>query len=131
MYGRGSTKICNFVHVDEIWKDHVKLELTAQRKWPEKWGFLSKTYQQLEDDLLTIGEDTTEQNLKEASKPKDKDVSIPTPQEDKKPPVPFPKTDSQMIGWRLHYQTPKSMKYMSSCGKKDIIKQLGWPREGC
>lgn len=51
-------------------------------------------------------------------------------EKEKTPPVPFPKTDSQMIGWRLHYETPRSMKYINSYGKKDVIKQLGWPREG-
>ncbi|XP_071946630.1 ciliary microtubule inner protein 1-like [Antedon mediterranea] len=44
----------NFVHNDEIWKDHVRHELHAWRKWPDKWGFLTQEYNRLNRHLVGI-----------------------------------------------------------------------------
>lgn len=46
-----SNGVCNYVHQDEIWKDHVRTEHTAGKKWPNKWGFTTVIYDDLEGDL--------------------------------------------------------------------------------
>merc|ERR1711881_645061 len=43
--------VCNYVHQDEIWKDHVRTEHTAGKKWPNRWGFTTVIYDDLESDL--------------------------------------------------------------------------------
>ncbi|XP_077993803.1 ciliary microtubule inner protein 1-like [Glandiceps talaboti] len=50
--GRKIGKICNFVHNDEIWKDHVNYEFHSLRKWPEKWGFLTHEYNRMHRRLI-------------------------------------------------------------------------------
>ncbi|XP_022102130.1 uncharacterized protein LOC110985426 [Acanthaster planci] len=47
----------NFVHNDEIWKDHVRHELQSLRKWPEQWGLMTREYTRLNRRL--IGEKLT------------------------------------------------------------------------
>ena len=52
-----SKNVCNYVHQDEIWKDHVRTEHTAGKKWPNRWGYTTETYDKLEGDLT--GKDRT------------------------------------------------------------------------
>ncbi|XP_072043647.1 uncharacterized protein [Amphiura filiformis] len=52
-----TTRKLNFVHNDEIWKDHVRHELHSLRQWPKKWGYLTKEYNNLNKQL--VGEPTT------------------------------------------------------------------------
>ncbi|XP_038075808.1 uncharacterized protein LOC119743471 [Patiria miniata] len=42
----------NFVHNDEIWKDHVRHELQSLRKWPEQWGLMTREYTRLNRRLI-------------------------------------------------------------------------------
>ncbi|KAL5009172.1 hypothetical protein ScPMuIL_014753 [Solemya velum] len=38
----------NFVHNDEIWKDHVRHESVSQRmRWPDRWGYLVDEYKHM------------------------------------------------------------------------------------
>ncbi|XP_032234549.1 uncharacterized protein C20orf85 [Nematostella vectensis] len=120
--GGGKIKTCNFVHKDEIWKDHVKMELFAQRRWPDKWGFLAQEYEQLQQRTLHIGDkkdDATEAVTKTTSEAKPEVTSMT-----------YPKTNSQIIGWRLQYEADHPKPAIRRAGKKDIVKQLRWPREG-
>ncbi|XP_072163283.1 uncharacterized protein [Diadema setosum] len=41
----------NYVHVDEIWKDHVRHEYQAWSNWPDKWGFITREYTRLNKRL--------------------------------------------------------------------------------
>ena len=98
---------CNFVHQDKIWKDHVKLELESQKKWPENWGFLEvkKTEEQRQEKESKIEKE-----------------------EGKK----YPKTTAGQIGYKTtelpSYQWEK--RYGKSAkGKGGIDKLLGWPLE--
>jgi len=43
--------VCNYVHDAEIWKDHIRTEHQAGKKWPNKWGFTSVIYDRLEENL--------------------------------------------------------------------------------
>ena len=42
---------CNYVANDEIWKSHVHMEITASKKWPQTWGFMTQSYKELTQDL--------------------------------------------------------------------------------
>ncbi|XP_041457495.1 uncharacterized protein LOC121409651 [Lytechinus variegatus] len=41
----------NYVHIAEIWKDHVRHEYQAWRNWPERWGFIIKEYARMNNRL--------------------------------------------------------------------------------
>uniref|UniRef100_A0A7M6DMM5 Uncharacterized protein n=1 Tax=Clytia hemisphaerica TaxID=252671 RepID=A0A7M6DMM5_9CNID len=109
-------KSLNVVHSDEIWKDHIGRELLAQRNWPQKWGFLSDIYKELEQETK---EDSTSHNHK-----------IKTPKEETK--KSYPRTDAQMIGWKsaVARRNPYGVPEAHARGKCDILKTFEWPQEG-
>ncbi|KAI6646472.1 hypothetical protein LOD99_12593 [Oopsacas minuta] len=76
------SKGCNFVHNNEIWKDHVKKELALQKKWPDTWGFLSQGKE--------------ENNKKETVLEKSDGES-----ENKESQTNYPQTDTQKIGYKV------------------------------
>lgn len=119
------SKRLNFVHNDEIWKDHVRHEMQSfTNKWPEKWGFLTKEYQMMSKDLsggrLTF-EDAGEKNVK-----------LPPIEGSSK--STYPVTTAQMIGWKS--RSPENQLELygryggNARGQIGILKQFNWPREG-
>ena len=118
----------NFVHNDEIWKDHVRHESTSQRqKWPERWGYLVQEYQKLNDDLT--GKPT-------ASKLCSKSGGIKLPPIKRRRPKPgFPVTTSRQIGWKSAKESSQLEIYgrygpgPRSRGQCGILKLLKWPQE--
>ncbi|XP_074630242.1 ciliary microtubule inner protein 1-like [Acropora palmata] len=132
MFGvRGKPKACNFVHIDEIWKDHIRRELLSQRRWPEKWGFLAYEYQQLQQETLKIGLDPEfgmfEEKKEELTSTEGVEEKLHTTNDTKK--KIFPGTSSQMIGWRREALQRNEVERHAR-GKQDIVKLFKWPREG-
>ena len=96
---------CNFVHQDKIWKDHVKLELESQKRWPENLSFLKvKNTEQIQEKESTI----------------------------EKKEVRYPQTAAGQIGYKTK-ELPSyewEQRYGKSAkGKGGIDKLLGWPPE--
>merc|ERR1712224_1016894 len=60
--------VCNYVHQDEIWKDHVRTERTAGKKWPNKWGYTTVIYNSLEDSLTGRSDEHTSRFAKELNR---------------------------------------------------------------
>merc|ERR1712048_95826 len=60
--------VCNYVHQDEIWKDHVRTEHTAGKKWPNKWGYTTVIYNSLEDSLTGRSDEHTSCFAKELNR---------------------------------------------------------------
>lgn len=102
-------KVCNFVHNDEIWKDHVKRELDMQKKWPDTWGFLSQ------------GKEKKDKSMIEKKEPEE--LVLQTN---------YPQTDAQKIGYMVTnlptYQA-ENMYGKFAKGKYGIDKVLDWPPE--
>lgn len=43
---------------------------------------------------------------------------------------PFPETSTQMIGWKITSDRGSSQVQRHARGKRDIVKEFRWPREG-
>lgn len=52
-------KVCNFIHQDEIWKDHVRTEHTAEKRWRPRHGYTTDIYDDLEANLTSSNRDLT------------------------------------------------------------------------
>ncbi|KAL5022746.1 hypothetical protein ScPMuIL_001901 [Solemya velum] len=120
---------CNFVAQDSIWKDHVKLEETAAKSWPDQWGFLTTSHEDLVQD-----EFPNRKNRKKAAENTDVKVRQVTPLEKYvkvgPSPKPFPKTTTQSIGWRSGKPELALEKYGKYAKPKGgLVKQFNWPRE--
>ncbi|XP_068451155.1 ciliary microtubule inner protein 1-like [Clinocottus analis] len=118
----------NFVHRDEIWKAHLKVEKDSAKAWPEKWGFLKEAYIECERESM---------KLKEAYRAKHHqlDARPPTPPEEHihlGPPPPFPRTSQGVVGWRLGHSHLELEKYAPvHRGKCSFMEALGWPFGSC
>ncbi|XP_014665611.1 PREDICTED: uncharacterized protein C20orf85 homolog [Priapulus caudatus] len=114
-------KNLNFVHSDEIWKDHVRHELLSSRHWPESWGYMTTEYNKLNEALC--GGTTSGSQF----------VKLP-PIEGALPKASFPKTTAGEIGWkstRDDYRLEKYGRYAPNArGICGILKLLKWPYEG-
>ena len=121
MDGRKLGKSLNMVHNDEIWKDHIQSELLAQKHWPQKWGFLSDIYKELQSN--TTGESSGQAST---------DAAGSSSQNSGKPPVKFPETHSQMIGWKsaLSKRNPYGIPEGRAEGRGDLYRTFNWPQEG-
>ena len=115
-----NSRVCNFVHNDEIWKDHVKRELDLQKKWPETWGFLAQGTE----------EKNAKEKVLEKKEATDQDQDNKDSVQDSK--FEYPKTDAQKIGYKVTelptYQTEKKYGKFAK-GKYGIDKVLDWPPE--
>ena len=113
MDGRKLGKSLNVVHNDEIWKDHINRELLGQKHWPQKWGFLSDIYKELQPAPVLDKDDNKEQGTSKVNNRK------------------FPATDSQMIGWKsaLSTQNAYGIPEGRAKGKCDLLRTFNWPAE--
>ncbi|XP_061166236.1 ciliary microtubule inner protein 1-like [Saccostrea echinata] len=123
----------NFVHNDQIWKDHIGHEITSQRKkWPERWGYLVQEYKILNRQLM--GQDVRPKSSK-GSGSSTTGLKLP-PIHPSQHPKGFPVTTSQQIGWksaRKECQLEIYGRYgpgPKSRGQNGILKLLKWPQEG-
>lgn len=79
----------------------------------------------MEENLLRIGEDESSEKVEDGIKTqhiKDR------PREELQ--KPFPKTTTQMIGWKVSSDRGSSQVQRQARGKNDIVKEFRWPREG-
>ncbi|XP_013396776.1 uncharacterized protein C20orf85 homolog [Lingula anatina] len=120
---------CNYVALDEIWKDHIHLEVSASKQWPESWGFLSQRYEDLVQGEVTK-KTRTERHVPTPLRlppitPIEKIINV------KPSPKPFPMTTARTIGWRSsrpEYALERYGRYANPKG--GLIKQLNWPLDG-
>ncbi|XP_051269787.1 uncharacterized protein C20orf85 homolog [Dicentrarchus labrax] len=119
----------NFVHQDEIWKAHVKVEKDSAEVWPNKWGFLTETYKEYERESVKLKE-TVRMKLPHhlAARP-------PTPPEKPiqvSPSPAVPQTTQALIGWRSGPSDFQLEKYCTvHHGRRSFLKELGWPFDSC
>ena len=121
----------NFVHVDEIWKDHVNRESQSFiKKWPDKWGFLVKEYVDLNSSHLYggVSPSHSRQRLSGISR---QAVRLPPLATTSAASRNFPQTTSRCIGWKSTSKDFQLEKYGNNrCVKKGLLKQLNWPQQG-
>ncbi|MED6241070.1 hypothetical protein ATANTOWER_023215 [Ataeniobius toweri] len=122
-------KPTNFVHQDEIWKAHIKIEKDSGESWPNNWGFLTVAYKEYEMKSV---------KLKEALKtmlPPDQTIRPLTPPQKNihvgsSPAVPV--TTQAFIGWRSGSSHLQMEKYSTvHHGRRSFLKDLGWPPDAC
>ena len=122
---------CNYVANDEIWKSHVHMEITASKKWPQTWGFMTQSYKELTQDLNQPKKDVEKSKVQLPEQLRMRPI---TPIENyikvgKSPP--YPDTTTKEVGWRSTKRDCKLEIYGSYArGKGGLIRQLNWPREG-
>ncbi|XP_061076926.1 ciliary microtubule inner protein 1-like isoform X2 [Conger conger] len=114
-------KQCNLVNHDEIWKVHINMELESAKSWPQKWGFLTESYNQA---------------MQESSKVTDRILKLELPEHLRtRPPTPpeeYLETTQAFIGWRSAVPGLQLERYgRVQCGKKSFLKELGWALDGC
>ncbi|XP_034325306.1 ciliary microtubule inner protein 1-like [Magallana gigas] len=121
----------NFVHNDEIWKDHVRHESISQRRiWPKRWGYLVQEYKLLSWQLKHHQYQPPTQSGSVTRGLKLPPIHPPRPR------TGFPMTSTQQIGWRSSRKECQLEKYGRygpgpRCrGRYGILKMLNWPQEG-
>ncbi|KAL4234751.1 hypothetical protein ACF0H5_006393 [Mactra antiquata] len=125
--GASAASKCNFVAQDQIWKDHVKLEETAAKYWPDNWNFLTTKYEDLVKDDIPKKEkrhkDVEPIEIHPVT-PIEKYIKVdPSPK-------PYPKTTAQNIGWRSSHVELALDKYGKYANPKGgLVRQLNWPNE--
>ncbi|XP_058487176.1 uncharacterized protein C20orf85-like [Solea solea] len=113
----------NFVHQDEIWKAHVKLEKDSAEIWPNKWGFLTEVYKEYKTENM---------RLKEAERAEPQPVTPPDKYIHVGPSPPIPRTTQALIGWRSGHSHLQLDKYgVVHHGRRSFLKELGWPFDAC
>lgn len=119
----------NFVANDQVWKDHIKHESDAAKKWPEEWGFLGTSYKDL------VKDDFKKREIKKVELPPHLVLPPITPISRyitvHGSPKPFPQTTASQIGWRSSHPELQLERYGAYArGKGGLIRQLNWPPEG-
>ncbi|XP_068686879.1 ciliary microtubule inner protein 1-like [Montipora capricornis] len=130
----GKTKAgFNFVHQDQIWKDHIGHEHSAAKRWPENWGFLVGQYKILanEDDSVENGAAAVRvKQRREALKLPPIDSSVASQLSVGKSNAKFPIKTSEEVGWRSsqrHCSLEKYGRYTKL--KTSFLGQMKWPPE--
>ncbi|XP_068560611.1 ciliary microtubule inner protein 1-like [Cebidichthys violaceus] len=120
----------NFVHQDEIWKAHLKLEKDSAKVWSNKWGCLTEAYKEYERESVKLKE-----KLRVKHPHHHLEVQPPTPPEKHVqvgPSPPVPRTAQALIGWRLGHSHLQLEKYATvHHGRRSFMKELDWPLGSC
>uniref|UniRef100_A0A3Q3B8W7 Uncharacterized protein n=2 Tax=Kryptolebias marmoratus TaxID=37003 RepID=A0A3Q3B8W7_KRYMA len=97
----------NFVHRDEIWKAHIKIEKDSDEAWPNKWGFLTEVYKEydMKNEKLkeALKDMTVQQRVRPLTPPQENTHVGPSP--------PVPQTTQAFIGWRSGHPHLQLEKY--------------------
>ncbi|XP_070707569.1 ciliary microtubule inner protein 1-like [Pempheris klunzingeri] len=118
----------NFVHQDEIWKAHVKVEKDSAEVWPRKWGFLTEAYKEFERDSVKLKEVKVTPSHHLATRP----LTPPEKYTNVGPSPPVPQTTQALIGWRsAHSRLQLEQHGQVHHGRRSFLKVLGWPRDAC
>ncbi|XP_071850393.1 ciliary microtubule inner protein 1-like [Apostichopus japonicus] len=157
MAGRKLGSHPNFVHNDEIWKDHVRHELQSLRRWPDEWSFLTREYCRVNKRLVgdRVSPDPDDEGIFPDSE-KTANTSEDAPICERETPVSkfephkttinlppiatgntccvFPRTTAALIGWKSTKSAHRLEKYgryaPNSRGQQGILKLLKWPSQG-
>ncbi|XP_022614445.1 uncharacterized protein C20orf85 homolog [Seriola dumerili] len=119
----------NFVHQDEIWKAHLKVEKVSAEVWPKKWGFLTEVYKEYERESVKLkraaGVELPHHLAPTPATPPQKHIQVgPSP--------PVPQTTQALIGWRSAHSHLQLEKYGTvHYGRRSFMKELGWPLGAC
>ncbi|KAM4583478.1 ciliary microtubule inner protein 1-like [Fundulus diaphanus] len=118
-----TSKPTNFVHQDEIWKAHIKIEKDAV----ESWGFLSEAVKEYEMKSVKLkGAIKTELPPDQMTRP----LTPPPKHVHVGPSSAVPVTTQAFIGWRSG--SSQLEKYSTvHHGRRSFLKDLGWPLEAC
>ncbi|XP_060081622.1 uncharacterized protein C20orf85 homolog [Ylistrum balloti] len=118
----------NFVHNDQIWKDHVRHETMSQRfRWPAKWGYLVHEYESLSCQLR--GQPTPVCRPRTPYSPY-RNNKLPPINKPKGRQLDFPVTTTQQIGWKVTKPEDQLEIYgPDSRGQCGILRLLRWPQE--
>lgn len=115
---------CNFVATDKLWKDHVKIEKTAAKLYPERWGKTDNQYKDMLDEMRLLPK-------VDIAMPSNMEFRRPTPIENYihvAESTRFPKTVSGQIGWRSGKQSCDLEVYgRHSFPQGNIYKRFNWP----
>ncbi|XP_032404834.1 uncharacterized protein C20orf85 homolog isoform X2 [Xiphophorus hellerii] len=119
----------NFVHQDEIWKAHIKIEKDSEESWSKNWGFLSEAYKEYEMKNVKL-----KTGLKTELHPHLTVRPLTPPQK----PVQVgsssavPLTSQRFIGWRSGSSCFQLEKYgVVHHGRRSFLKDLGWSLDAC
>ncbi|CAH2303063.1 Hypothetical predicted protein [Pelobates cultripes] len=119
----------SFVAQDRIWKAHVANEAETAKNWPERWGFLTTSYNELVNN-----EEAVTKEKGRLKTPEHLRVRPVTPLETyiKVGPSPVvPQTTQGLIGWRSTIADLQLECYgRSRFVKGDFCKRMNWPPEG-
>jgi len=124
----------NFVADDQIWKDHIHHELSAAKRWPENWSFLSEMSKEIAGEKHSDSNAEPAamriKNRKERLKLPPIDQNVLTQLSVGKPSQSFPKTTSKMVGWRSSEKQCQLERYGRYTRKQEgFLKSLNWPLE--
>lgn len=132
VFGKAKTGF-NFVHQDQIWKDHVGHEHTAAKYWPENWGFLIGQYKELAKEDESVENGTAAVIVKqrrEALKLPPIDSHVATQLSVGKSTAKFPLKTSQEVGWRSSQLQCNLERYgRHSKPRSSFLGQMKWPSE--
>ncbi|KAK1156351.1 hypothetical protein AOXY_G26509 [Acipenser oxyrinchus oxyrinchus] len=121
-------KACNFVGQDQIWKDHVQMEMQAANAWPSTWGFIAQAYKEMVEDDMQMRKSRVKVDL-----PPHMQTRVPSPPEkyikvDSSPKL--PQTTQGFIGWRSAVPSLGLERFGKvHKGRTSFLKELKWPAE--
>ncbi|EDO34523.1 predicted protein [Nematostella vectensis] len=132
VFGKNKTGL-NFVHQDQIWKDHIGHEHGAAKHWPENWGFLIEQYKQLanEDNNIENGEAAVRvKQRRENLKLPPIDSSVASQLSVGRSKARYPSTTASEIGWRSSQRQCNLERYgRYTKQKSSFLGQMKWPPE--
>ncbi|XP_014834742.1 PREDICTED: uncharacterized protein C20orf85 homolog [Poecilia mexicana] len=119
----------NFVHQDEIWKAHIKIEKDSGESWSKNWGFLSEAYKEYEMKSVKLKTGLKTELHPELTirplTPPQKHIQVGSSSA-------VPLTSQRFIGWHSGSSCPHLEKYGAMHhGRRSFLKDLGWSLDAC